>query len=117
MTSEKPTLELSQGVNISLFNEVDDNKNLVEKITTDANGEAVFYGHINIWYYFLAEKNGAKNIIDRYVVNGISSTGELKFKDINADGYVDENDRTDYGGSITNKELNITKEKTIYIAK
>ncbi len=132
-TAESPVAELASGTNISIFKENESGEKLpLEEITTDENGEALFYGYRDIRYYFRASKNGAVNIINGYIVNGIfesqedidnyppqnhpSQIGDLKFVDINGNGEVNEEDRVDYSKTPGIPENGI-KEVIIYIAK
>ena len=95
---------MAPGTKISIFTDVNGEKELVEDLTTDEKGNAYLYGYRKKTFYFLAEKNGAVNTIDGFVVNGIfenqeeidnyilqgqsSQVGDLKFMDINQDGRV-----------------------------
>ncbi len=132
-TEESPIAELASNTNISIFNENESGeKQAIEEITTDENGEAFLYGYRDIMYYFLANKNGAVNIINGYIVNGIfesqedidnyppqnqpSQIGDLIFMDANGDGRVNEDDRVDYMRTWGIPETGI-KEFKIYIAK
>ena len=131
-TAQNPVAQLTSGVKISLYVTQSGKKHLVEKITTDSNGEALFYGLRNADYYFLAEKGAAKNILNGYQINGIFESqqdidnyphqnpapkvGDLKFLDADVDGKINENDKVDYPmiGSIPETG---TAEVKIYIAK
>lgn len=130
-SAENPTSKLAPGTKISIFKAVSDGKELFDEITSDENGEAFLYGYRDIEYHFLADKNGAVNILNGYIVNGIfesqedvdnnpvqnqpSQIGDLKFMDANADGIVDENDKVDYRkiGEIPESGR---KEINVYIA-
>ena len=131
-SEENPISELAADTKISIFKDNSGEKELIEEITTDENGEAFLYGNRNIMYYFLADKNGAINIIDGYIVNGIfesqedidnypsqdqpSQIGDLKFMDANGDNIVNEDDKVDYRETWDLPESG-TKEFEIYIAK
>ncbi|MFV0594063.1 MAG: hypothetical protein ACK5M7_22015 [Draconibacterium sp.] len=132
-TVENPIAELASNTNISIFKENESGeKQVIEEITTDEIGKAFLYGYRDIVYYFLANKNGAVNIINGYIVNGIfesqedidnyppqnhpSQIGDLKFMDANGDGRVNEDDRVDHRRILGIPENGI-KEIEIYLAK
>ena len=55
--AENPVAELAYGTNISIFKENESGeKQPLEEITTNENGEALFYGHRDIRYYFRVTK-------------------------------------------------------------
>ncbi len=111
-SAENPTPELAPNTKISIFKDVSGEKELIEELTSD--------------------ENGAVNIIDRYIVNGVfesqedidmnpiqnqpSQIGDLKFLDANGDGRVNEDDRVDYVRTWGIPETGI-KEIKIYITK
>ncbi len=129
---ENPIAVLAPETKISIFKDVSGKKELMEEITTDENGKVFLNGYRNLAYYFLADKNGAVNIIDGYVVNGVfenqedidmsppqgqpSQVGDLKFLDVNNDCLVNEDDKMDYI-RIWDIPENGIKEIKIYIAK
>jgi hypothetical protein len=131
-SSENPTPQIASGVTISVFSDVSGEKQLIDELITDSKGEAFLYGYRNLEYYFLADKEGATNILDGYVVYGVFESqeeiddypgqnppplvGDLKFMDINADGRVNEDDKTTYQ-VIRHLPENEIKEIKVYIAK
>lgn len=131
-SSENLTPELSPNTKISILKDVSGEKELIEELISEENGEALLYGYRDSIYYFLADKNGATNLIDGYIVNGIfesqedinnyprqdqpSQIGDLKFMDSNGDGLVNQYDKIDYR-RIWNMPDNGIKEIKIYIAK
>jgi hypothetical protein len=128
---ENPTAELAPDAVISIYLDESGSKELIEELTTDANGEVLFHGYWDLEYYLLAEKNDAVNIIDGYIIGGIfqsesdidssppqiqsSQIGDLKFIDVTGDGMVNENDKVDYARVwlYTADEIN---EITVYIS-
>ena len=131
-TAESPTPQLASNAKISIFKKGAGEKELIEELTTDENGEALLYGHNETTFYYLAEKNEAVNLIDGYIVYGIfqsqedidnspvqhqpSEIGDLKFKDANGDWRVNEDDKVDYQ-LVWDLPASGIKEITIYIAK
>lgn len=128
-----PKAKLASKTKISIFKEDESgDRQLIEEITTDAQGVAFLYGYRDIMYYFSASKNGAVDLINGYIVNGVfesqedidsyppqnqpSQVGDLKFMDTNGDGRVDEDDRVDYRQTWGIPESGV-KEFEIYIAK
>jgi len=104
-----------------------------EVLTSDQNGEAVLYGLRTNNYYITSEKDNKSNIINGYVLNGRYNTqaevdsyplvpnakvGDLKFMDINGDGKLDLNDKTNYQEIWSQYDLNRTTilSKDLYIA-
>lgn len=131
-SAENPIPVLAPGAKIRIYNDVSGNKKLIDELTADENGETLLYGDRKVVYYFLADKNGAVNVIDGYIVNGIfksqedidtspkqvqpSNIGDLKFLDLNQDLLVDEYDKVDYV-RIWHMPENGLKEITVYLAK
>ncbi|WP_299583335.1 hypothetical protein [uncultured Sunxiuqinia sp.] len=129
---ENPVPELVSNAKISIFQDESGEKELLEVLTTDDNGEAFLYGHGEMEYWYLAQKDEAVNLIDGYIVNGVfqnqedidnyavqpqpSAIGDLKFMDADGDGRVNENDKVDYR-RIWNLPENGIKAFTVYIAK
>ncbi len=131
-SAEDPTAELAPDAKIMIYKDVTGKKELIEELTTDENGEALLYGSRKIVYYFLANRDGAVNVINGYIVNGIfksqedidmspqqeqpSQIGDLKFMDVNQDGLVNKDDKVDYV-RIWGIPENGIKEITVYLAK
>lgn len=131
-SAENPTSELAPNTKISIFKDVSGEKELIEELTSDENGEAFLYGYRDNVYYFLADKNGAVNLIDEYIIIGTfknqqdidnhppqkqpSQIGDLIFMDANGDGLVNEYDKVDYL-IIRNIPESEIKEIKIYISK
>ena len=131
-SADLPTAELAPGAKISIYTDKSGQKELLEELTTDDNGEAFLYADRDLIYYFRTDQNGAVDLIDGYVINGIfesqagidvyplqiqpSQIGDLKFLDTNADGVVNEDDRVDYQ-SIRNIPEPGLYEINVYIAR
>lgn len=84
---------------------------LYQTIKTDRNGQASFSWQSNLKLYYSVEKEGSKNLYNNWQIAGIFTSikqvnqfgedypdnnlrlGGLKFKDINGDGKIDNNDK------------------------
>ena|GEM_PF-5671015 len=132
-TPENPVAVPAAGATIRIWQHQNDGQNkMVDSLTTDDTGRALFYGLPGYDYCFVAIKGDACNILGGYIVAGIftsekdvetspkqsqpSEVGDLKFMDVNCDLLVNEDDMYERQ-CLWAPATGPTRHLTVYIAK
>jgi hypothetical protein len=131
-TSSNPIPQKANNATIKIFKESNDSMKELFELTTNEEGEVLFYADPNEIYYGIVEKGNAKFTKDGYLIVGIfqdeedlyahsyylpdAQIGDLITIDLNGDGLLNADDKIEYL-SVWNKEYHEeTIERTIYIS-
>lgn len=121
---------------INIYSKAGEQYNLIKTLKTNDTGIAEYEGESETTIYYDVKKGNSSNLYNGYVVAGIFESqedidnspnhrpiysqpqpGDLKFKDINGDGVINNDDKvTEKYPSETLGETNSSSKITVYIA-
>lgn len=118
---------------IKIYSKTGERYNLIKTLKTNDTGIAEYEGESNATIYYEVKKENSTNLYNGYIVTGIfesqediansprqdanTQPGDLKFKDINGDGVIDEDDKiAEKYLSETLGRTNTSSKITVYIA-
>lgn len=118
---------------INIYSKSGEQYNLIKTLKTNDTGIAEYEGESNTTVYYEVKKGNSTNLYNGYIVTGIfeseediansahqdadTQPGDLKFKDINGDGVINNDDKiTEKYLSETLGTTNTISKITVYIA-